>query len=86
MASESNKYWLWVKKDFIYIVVCLIALIACLYTIASVQNYQNECNEHWVEQIQPIVDVCPAYTTGITEFNGSFDYLKIIKGDVDGFD
>jgi len=45
-----------VKRDFLYIVVILIALIGCLYTLLNVGDYQAKCNQHWQEQIESNCD------------------------------
>lgn len=38
------------RRDFIYIIVCLFAVLACLYTIYTVSDYQQQCNEYWLQQ------------------------------------
>lgn len=48
----------WVKRDWPVILVLLFALAACLYTYNYVGSYVNACNEHWIEQVQPIIDRC----------------------------
>lgn len=40
----------WIKKDLTIIVVCIIALGACAYTIWTVGSYQDAINEHWLDQ------------------------------------
>lgn len=41
-----------IRKDFFLILLCIIALGTCAYTIASVKTLTNECNQYWVNQMQ----------------------------------
>lgn len=41
-----------IKRDFLYIVLMLMALLVCLYTILNIGEYQNKCNTYWYEQIK----------------------------------
>lgn len=47
---EKNKLIEWLKKDWVVIIVCLLALCACVYTSHQATNYSNKCNQHWQEQ------------------------------------
>ena len=40
----------WGKKDSIMILVAFLAMLACLYTLVSVQGYQVAINDHWERQ------------------------------------
>lgn len=40
-----------IKRDFIYIILLLFALFACLYTMYQVTEVQVECNNRWLEQL-----------------------------------
>lgn len=55
----------WLKRDFIYIVLILFALFACIYTVGHVQDYMNDCNEHWAEQFEKNCEYIDPYA----EFN-----------------
>lgn len=57
----------WLKRDFTYIVVCLLAIMCCLWAIASIQAYQNDCNEHWIEQINECNCLCLQENRPFTE-------------------
>ena len=50
--TDNNPLIEFMKRDFVYIIVCLVALLVCLYTIESVQEFQDHCNEHWTEQMK----------------------------------
>lgn len=50
-----------IKKDRIYIILLLLALLACMYTIYTVGDYQEKCNEHWEEQFSNGNCVCKGY-------------------------
>ena len=79
------KFWNHWKKDKYIIIILLFALFACIYTIASADSYQNECNNHWSEQYE---DLKYRYNIGNQEsyginFTKDFNYLELITGDVD---
>lgn len=65
-----------IKRDFIYIMVMLLALIGCLYTIAMTNNYETACNEYWQQQYadclctpQPFNQ--PLHYNILEEYNGT---------------
>jgi len=67
----------WVKKDFIIIIVCLMAMLACLYTIYMAKDYNQQCNEHWAEQWNEKCVNAHPYET----FNENFSIVpKEVKG------
>jgi hypothetical protein len=75
---EENKLREWLKRDFVYIVLVLFALLACLLTLANVGEYQQQCNEHWQTQIEKN-NMFGEYK----EFNQSFDFKFLPVGDLD---
>ena len=38
-------------KEKLVLALLLIALLGCLYTMATVGDYQEKCNEHWQQQL-----------------------------------
>lgn len=48
----------WLKRDWYVVLVLVFALFACIYTINNTGKYVNACNEHWTQQVQPILDRC----------------------------
>jgi hypothetical protein len=47
--KEITKYILnWIKRDAWIIFVCLLALAGCIYTLGSVESYQNQINSYWL--------------------------------------
>lgn len=40
----------WIKKDFLVIIICLLSILACVYTIFTVTEYQDQINRHWIDQ------------------------------------
>jgi len=36
----------------VMIVICIITLLACAYTLETAGAYKNKCNEHWEQQIE----------------------------------
>lgn len=39
-----------VQANFTIYIICLLALLACLYTINSVADYQQQINNNWEQQ------------------------------------
>lgn len=48
------KFREWIKRDWMTISILLMALIICIYVLASVQEFQNQCNEFWIENLEQI--------------------------------
>lgn len=40
------------QKNYWIYVLCLIILLVCLYSLATLKDYENKCNEHWTEQLK----------------------------------
>jgi hypothetical protein len=51
----------WARKDFVVIIVLLLALLACAYTIYTVQSYQTEINNRWLQQWSSVCKCNPYY-------------------------
>jgi hypothetical protein len=49
----------WIKRDFVVIIVCLMSLLGCLYTMLTVGTYQQRINEAW--QLQWDASGCGAF-------------------------
>ncbi len=49
-----------VKKDFVIILLCLLVVLFCVYTLYAVQSYKVECNNHWASEINksPCMRMC----------------------------
>lgn len=45
--NTSNRLKEWIKRDFFYICLLLLAVFACLLTINHSLVIQKECNERW---------------------------------------
>ena len=45
--DQVTKVIEWVRSDFWIIIILLLALLGCLYTINSVGNYQQAINDAW---------------------------------------
>ena len=71
----SKKFSDWLKRDFIYIVVSLFALFACIWTIGSANDFQTDCNIHWEEQM----NTCNCQCNNRYDFNDSFSLILPIK-------
>jgi len=56
------------KRDGLYIVLLLFALLACAYTIYNIGAYQEKCNNYWLDQLATGNCKCQSYA----EFNESF--------------
>jgi len=60
-----------IKRDFWYILICLFALFSCVVTIDDAGDYQRDCNEHWLKQIENATYIDPTYD--FTDFDKQFD-------------
>ena len=60
-----------VKRDALYIVLVVFALLACLYTLWSVSDYQEKCNAHWEAQLSKCDFMM---TKNYSDFDEDFDF------------
>lgn len=44
---DMNSILVWITKDFWVIVIMLLCLFACVYTVYSVGSYQEQINNAW---------------------------------------
>lgn len=76
MADKWKRLINIVKKDFFIILVCLMAVLACVYTIGTVSIYQAAVNRAWINQW---------YDSGCAQpfqaVNISFNYMGDYNGD-----
>lgn len=71
----SDKIFIWTKREFVYVIILLFALLACLIVLYNAKSYENKCNEHWLEQMDEIFEECPLYySDSIIPFNESFEW------------
>ena len=42
----------WVRKDGAIIIVCLVAVLLCLYSLLVGLNYKEACNTYWNDRLQ----------------------------------
>ena len=49
---KEKKLLDWLKRDFYVIIVLLVALLGCLYTLYYSQEAIQGCNEHWVQEFK----------------------------------
>lgn len=49
---KINIVWLkrWAKRDGLYLIVILLSLSACVYTLDHVDEKIEECNQYWIEE------------------------------------
>lgn len=45
-----NHLMAWMQKDILFIIIALLVLAACFYTIRSVGSYQQRINDAWMQQ------------------------------------
>lgn len=57
-TKVPNRFLAFVKRDLLYIVVCVFALLACAYTYNHVDTYVAECNQHWENQLSNCSCLC----------------------------
>ena len=79
---KENRLIKWIKKDFIVVTICLVCLLGCLYTLLTIGEYQNQCNEYWIKQIKQCQ--CDNYVKEFdTNFSFTMDYGDETNGDQD---
>jgi hypothetical protein len=47
-----DKIWATIKRDYWYICIVLVVLGIALYALATIKDYENQCNEHWLNEMQ----------------------------------
>lgn len=50
MDDTMNNVLVWVRKDAVIIIVCILALAGCVYTLLHGDSIVANCNAHWQEQ------------------------------------
>jgi hypothetical protein len=55
MTDENKKTYIdtlmhWAQQDWLIILMAIMVLGACLYTLRSVSSYQDRINAAWIEQ------------------------------------
>lgn len=78
VTPKYNNLIEYIQSDYIYIVVLLFALLACLYTIEAVGSYQQECNQYWVDQLNE-TDCFNCLYPPPDNFTGNFSLMLPIK-------
>ena len=70
---------LWIKRDWVVIIILLIALGICAAVLVSVDVYQDQINEHWINQWDSI---CRDDQTGYVPilFNTTYDFWGDYNG------
>ena len=72
---RENKLIKWIKKDYVIIIICLLCLLGCLYTILTIGEYQEQCNQYWETQLEQCE--CKNY---IQEFDTNFSITMNYEG------
>jgi hypothetical protein len=50
--------WVRIKEDYWAYIVILIALGIALYALMVVKDYENQCNEHWIAELEQCNCAC----------------------------
>lgn len=37
----------WIRKDAFIIIICLIAILICAFSLYNIESYKHKCNSHW---------------------------------------
>ena len=64
----TNHILNFIRSDKLAIILFIIALLACSYTIITVGDYQDKINSHWVNEFKTKNCVCSRIPIN---FNGS---------------
>jgi hypothetical protein len=51
---EQNKLITYIGKNRLMIVLIILTLLTCAWTIHNTQQYIDQCNTHWQEQIEQL--------------------------------
>lgn len=54
----DNSLWQRIKQDYWAYIIILIALGVCLYALMVVKDYENQCNDHWLDQMEKCNCAC----------------------------
>lgn len=86
MSSTTNNIIVeWVKKDWLIIAVCLLCLLACVWTLYSAQSYQEQINKAWLEQWESSGCMVKPYQPNITfQWGGIYNEDKNRNQDTPG--
>lgn len=49
-ADFGTKILDWVQRDMVYIVLMILVLGACAYTLVHTDSINDACNNHWIQQ------------------------------------
>jgi len=44
-----------IKKDALYLIVMLLAMFVIIWTYSAAEDYKNECNAFWEEQLDKCI-------------------------------
>ena len=51
MKLFETKFWAFIKRDAVYIILLLLALMALIYTSNMVKDFENQCNDNYLNYI-----------------------------------
>lgn len=70
MTFDPMAFW---KRDAVYIVLCVFALLACVYTLSQAGKYSQACNDHWEKQVERLcTSIQDAPVSAYIPFNQTF--------------
>lgn len=71
----------WIQRDFIYIVVCLFAILSCIYTIYTVGDYKEKCDTFLLDTLEHC-DCIDCYLPNETpQFNENYTLFPMFEND-----
>lgn len=48
----NSNVWKFIQRDFLYIILLLVALIGCLVTLRDVKRFEVQCNNNYMNYIK----------------------------------
>jgi len=63
--TEMNEVWQDIRKNYIYIVSCLILILLCMVLLLMQTNREEEINKYWKDYIN---DSCVCVDNVITQY------------------
>lgn len=66
----------WARKDSMTIIIMILVLAACGWTLYHTGEIQESCNEHWIEQFKSLDCTERRFNDSIGNLNISFNIEK----------
>lgn len=72
-----------IRSDFWVILVCLLALLGCAYTIYNIGSYKEQCNQYWNNYIKADCRCSQQIVNYTMNFTPLIPIYNEVKGETD---